>query len=251
VRPGAEHPPRVRALPRRARHRFHLGDPGQLPRREARRGRRGARLKRRILALAALAALGLALEALDVVDWSALLEWARAHAGDWRLPPAIVLAQSLLYTFGQPGSILFWAAAPLYSAPVATLILTTGGTAGALGAYLFARRLTRLHADRARGQRLFAILGRQADFFTLCALRVLPGMPHSAINYAAGALLLPLPRFLAATALGLAVKSYLYSSAVGAIAGSAGPSDLLRLEVLGPLFAIALLLLLGRLAYRR
>jgi uncharacterized membrane protein YdjX (TVP38/TMEM64 family) len=162
-----------------------------------------------------------------------------------------VLAQVLLYTFGQPGSILFWAAAPLYSAPVATLILTTGGTAGALGAYLLARRLTRLHADRARGGRLFTILERQADFFTLCALRVLPGMPHSAINYAAGTLALPLPRFLVATALGLAVKSYLYSAPVGALAGSAGPADLLRLDVLAPLFAIALLLLLGRLARRR
>lgn len=198
-----------------------------------------------------LAALGLALEPLGLVDWPALLERARAHAADWRLPPALVLAQVLLYTFGQPGSILFWAAALLYSAPVATLILTTGGTAGALGAYLFARRLTRPHAERARRERLFRILECQADFLTLCALRVLPGMPHSAINYAAGTLGLPLPRFLVATALGLAVKSYLYSAAVGAVAGSAGPSDLLRLHVLGPLFAVALLLLLGRIAYRR
>jgi uncharacterized membrane protein YdjX (TVP38/TMEM64 family) len=157
----------------------------------------------------------------------------------------------VLYTFAQPGSILFWAAALLYSAPVATMILTAGGTAGALGAYVFARRLTRLDVAAARGHRLFDILERQGDFFTLCALRVLPGMPHSAINYAAGTLALALPRFLAATGLGLAIKSYLYSAAVGAAAGSAGPSDLLRLDVLGPLFAIALLLLLGRLVYRR
>jgi len=76
-------------------------------------------------------------------------------------------------------------------------------------------------------------------------------MPHSAINYAAGTLALSLPRFLCASTLGLAVKSYLYSAAVSGAIGTAGPSDLLRLEVLGPLFAIALLLLLGRLAYRR
>ena len=82
----------------------------------------------------------------------------------------------------------------------------------ALGAYVFARRLTRLDVSAARGHRLFSILERQGDFFTLCALRVLPGMPHSAINYAAGTLALPLPRFLAATALGLAFKSHLYSA---------------------------------------
>jgi len=41
-----------------------------------------------------------------------------------------VLAQLALYTFGQPGSILFWAAALLYPPPLATLILTAGGTGG-------------------------------------------------------------------------------------------------------------------------
>jgi len=208
-------------------------------------------VKREILALVALAALGIALEALDLVDWSEALEWARAHAGGWRLPTMIIVAQLVLYTFAQPGSILFWVAALLYSAPAATLILTAGGTAGALGAYLFARRLTRLDVSTARGHRLFSILERQGDFFTLCALRVLPGMPHSAINYAAGILALPLARFISATALGLAVKSYLYSSAVEEAIGVAGPSELLRFDVLGPLFAIALLLLLGRFAQRR
>lgn len=208
-------------------------------------------MKRRVLALAALAALGLALEALGVVDWAAALDWARRHGDGWQLAAAIVLAQAVLYTLAQPGSILFWVAAPLYAAPVATVILTAGGSAGALGAYLFARRVTRVDAARARGHRLFALLERQGDFFTLLALRVLPGMPHAVINYAAGILGLPLARFLSATALGLALKSYLYSSAVEAASVSARAADLLRLEVLGPLFAIALLLLFGRLAYRR
>jgi uncharacterized membrane protein YdjX (TVP38/TMEM64 family) len=185
-----------------------------------------------------------------VVDWPAVLHWARGHAGDWRVPAAIVLAQTVLYTLAQPGSILFWVAALLYSAPVSTLILTCGGTAGALGAYLFARRVTHVHLSTARGHRLFEILERKGDFLTLCALRVLPGMPHAAINYAAGILGLPPARFASATALGFAIKSYLYSSAVDAASASASPADLLRFDVLVPLFAIALLLLFGRLAYR-
>jgi hypothetical protein len=42
-----------------------------------------------------------------------------------------------------------------------------------------------------------------------------------------------------------------YSTAVGGVIGTAGPSDPLRLDVLGPLFAIAFLLLLGRFIHRR
>jgi len=211
-------------------------------------------MKRQILALAALAALavlGVALDALDLVDWSGVLEWGRGHAAGWKLPAAIVLAQVVLFTFAQPGSILFWVAALLYPAPEATLILTTGATAGALGAYLFARHVTRIDVARARGDRLLRLLERQGDFFTLCALRILPGMPHSAISYASGALALPLPRFLAASALGLALKNYLYSTAVAEAIGVAEPWDLVRFEVLAPLFAVSLLLLAGRFAHRR
>lgn len=208
------------------------------------------RLQRELALLAALVALGFALEALGVVDWRLALDWARDHAGGWQLPLTIVLAQFALYTFAQPGSILFWVAALLYSPLAATLILTAGGTSGALGAYLFARRLAPLDLDRLREQHLFGLIARQGDFFTLCTLRVLPGIPHSIVNYASGMLALPLLSFLPATALGLAVKSYVYSSATAGVVG-AGPADLIRVEVLAPLILIALLLLLGRFALGR
>ena len=204
-------------------------------------------MKRELAIVAALVALGIALEALGVVDWRLALDWGRDQAGGWQLPLTIVLAQLALYTFAQPGSILFWVAALIYSPLAATLILTAGGTAGALGAYLFARRLAPLDADRVREQHLFRLIARQGDFFTLCALRILPGMPHSIVNYAAAMLALPLLRFLSATALGLAVKSYLYTSAIAGVI-DAGPSDLIRAEVLAPLILIALLLLLGHFA---
>jgi uncharacterized membrane protein YdjX (TVP38/TMEM64 family) len=200
--------------------------------------------------LAVLVAVGVALDLLGIVDWRVALEWARGHSGEWWLPAGIVLAQLALYTFAQPGSALFWVAALLYPPPAATLILTAGGTTGALGAHLFSHHLTRRAAAEVRGRRLFHLLERQGDFFTLCALRVLPGMPHSVLNYASGILGLPLPRFLAASAVGLALKSYFYTVAVDRAIGAVRPADLVRLDVLGPLFAIALFLLLGRRAYR-
>jgi uncharacterized membrane protein YdjX (TVP38/TMEM64 family) len=204
--------------------------------------------KRELALLGALILLGASIEVFDLVDWRAGLEWARGHVGGWYLPVAIVLAQLVLFTFAQPGSILFWVAALLYAPPAATAILTAGGTSGALGAYLLARRVTRLDPVRAREQRLFRLLERQGDFYTLCALRVVPGMPHSLLNYTAGTLALPLTRFLVASAIGLAVKSYLYASAIAGAVGTASPADLVRPGVLGPLFGIAALLLLGRLS---
>src|SRR3970282_534326 len=165
--------------------------------------------------------------------------------------------------------MLLWVAALIFPPAAAAVILTAGGTSGALGAYLLPRRVTALDwaearprrpdhllarpgpaLDRAeaRQRRLYHLLERQGDFFTLCALRVLPGMPHSVINYAAGILALPLARFLSASALRLAVKSYLYSSALHAAARGASPAELMRPAVLGPLILIALLLLAARLA---
>lgn len=203
---------------------------------------------RRLAILAALVVLGIALEALGVVDWRLALQWTRDQAGGWQLAAAIVAAQLALYTFAQPGSALFWVAALVYPPGVATLILTAGGTSGALGAYLLARRLGRLDPDRMRARRLYRLLQRQGDFFTLCALRVLPGMPHAVLNYAAGMLALPLARFLSASALGLAAKSWLYASALYGLAGAESPAALVRPQVLAPLFLIALLLLAGRFA---
>jgi uncharacterized membrane protein YdjX (TVP38/TMEM64 family) len=204
-----------------------------------------------LIVLAVLVTLGIGLEALGLFDWRRVLGWARAFAGDWRLAAGIILVQVALFTFALPGSALLWLAAPLYSAVTATLILTVGGTAGAATAYLFARRLTRTGFAKAKERRVFRLLEARGDFLTLCALRMLPGVPHSVINYASGILRLPLPSFLAATALGLAVKTFLYSSAIHGFAESGTPADLLRPETMLPLFGLALLLLLGRLARSR
>jgi uncharacterized membrane protein YdjX (TVP38/TMEM64 family) len=201
--------------------------------------------------LAALAVAGIVLDALDIVDWRLVLEWARSHAADWRLAAVIVAIQVALFTFALPGSSLVWVAAVLYPAPVAALILTAGGTGGALGAYLFAHRVTRRDAAAMKERRLYRLIEAQGDFFTLCALRVLPGFPHSVINYAAGTLRLHLPLFLAATLLGLAVKSFLYCLAIAELIETAAPADLLQARILAPLFGIALLLFLGRFMHAR
>jgi uncharacterized membrane protein YdjX (TVP38/TMEM64 family) len=204
-----------------------------------------------LLVLLALVTLGLALDALGVFHWRGVLEWARGHTDRWWLAAAVILVQTVLFAFALPGSSLVWLAAPLYPPLGAALILAAGGTTGALSAYLLARRLGGAALENLRQKRWFRLLHARGDFSTLCALRLLPGFPNSVINYASGALRLPLPRFLAATALGLGVKNYVYSSAIHGTLGVATVSDLLRAPTLAPLLLLVLLLLLGGLARRR
>ncbi len=201
--------------------------------------------------LAALVGIGTALQVLDLISWPAVLEWMRGFTPGWGMALAIILAQGAMFTFALPGSVLVWVAAVLYSPSAATAILTAGSTLGALGAYQFALRITRAYAEQAAQGKMYIFLRAQGDFFTLCAMRVLPGFPHSLINYTSGTLRLPLSRFLGAAALGLAFKTFLYSSAISELIESAERLDIMRAETLAPLFLIALLLLLGRIAQKR
>lgn len=193
-----------------------------------------------------LAAIGLALDWLGVLDWRAVFGWAQDKAG-WPLALGIVAVQTLLYMLAQPGSVLFWVAALLYEPHQAMLILTAGGTAGALAAYWFARLAVKVDIPQAALRRL----GREADFFGLCLLRLMPGMPHAVLNYGAAVLRLPLWSFIASTAIGIAAKSFVYASAVHALAETASPAALLRPAVLGPLFGLMLIAGLGRWFMRR
>jgi len=198
------------------------------------------------LPLAVLAAIGVLLEWLGVLDWHAILGWARDKAG-WPLALGIVAVQTLMYMLAQPGSMMFWVAALLFEPDEATLILTAGGTAGALAANAFARAAVNVQIPPAALRRL----GREADFFGWCVLRLMPGMPHALLNYGAGVLRLPLWSFTVSTAIGLAAKSFIYASAVHALAETASASALLRPAVLGPLLGLMLIAWLGRWFMRR
>lgn len=201
--------------------------------------------------LAALVAVGLAAHALDLVDWRAVLAYARGHAAQWWLAPALVLLQVLLFTFALPGSAVLWLASPLYAPAAATAILTSGGCLGALAAYAFARRLAGASLERLQSSRGYRIMRREGDFLVLCALRVAPGVPHSVLNYAAGVLRLPLLPFAAAAAVGFGVKAYLYSSVIHQALAAGAPAELLSPATLWPLVALAAVLLVAHGVRRR
>ena len=201
--------------------------------------------------LALLLAAGLAAHFLEWFAWREALAWARGHAGQWWLAPALILLQVLLFTFALPGSTVLWLVAPLYAPPAATLILVAGGVGGALAAYAFSRRLSEAEQARLRRHPAWQALARESDFLALCALRLLPAFPHSVLNYGAGILRLPVGGFAASAVLGFGLKAFLYSSFIHRGLEAAELRDLLRPEALLPLLLLALLLFAARFLLRR
>lgn len=210
------------------------------------------RLKRkqrswRLLLLLSLIGFGLILQVLDILSWPHILHWARGYSHLWWLPIVLILLQTALFAFALPGSLIVWVAAALYSPLSATFLSVCGGALGALAAYGFVQSMATPWRAKIRQHRFYPWLSKHGDFLTLCALRVLPAVPHSLINYSAGLLKIPLIPFFFATVLGFCLKFYLYASTLHYAMAAGTMAELVRLNIIGPLVAIALLLLGGRL----
>ena len=199
------------------------------------------------LVLLTLVVLGVVLHLSGVLNWQNVLIWAQSYVQDWWVPPALIFLQAMLFTFALPGSAMVLVVAPLYAPFTATLMLTLGSTLGALGAYWFARRETLSWANRVQGSHLYHVLEQRGDFLSLCAIRLIPAFPHSVVNYGAGILHLPIVRFLLASMIGLAVKSFLYSNAIHSAVAASDLSELVRIETLGPLVILTLVTALAAL----
>lgn len=201
--------------------------------------------------LAVLVGLGLAVQSLELIEWRSALELARQHPMHWWLPPGLVLLQVVLFAFALPGSAVLWLVAPLYAPLAATAILTVGGCVGAWAAQTFARRLSAGSLARLSAGQGYRLLQRESDFLMLCALRLAPGVPHSLINYSAGALGLRLAPFLISSAVGFALKSFLYSSVIDSALLADRPADLLSPGVVLALVGGVVLTLFARGFVRR
>ncbi len=201
--------------------------------------------------LVTLVVLGVVLDFTGAIDWQRILRLAQVYAHYWWVPIILIGLQVILFTFALPGSAVVWVAAPLYPPLAATLILTTGGTLGALSAYWLARHESLQWRKRMEDSRFYQILEQRSDFLSLCALRLIPGFLHSIINYGSGILRLPMMRFLSASIVGLAIKFFLYSNAIHGAVTATELSELVRLKTLGPLAILALVTGLAALLRKR
>lgn len=204
----------------------------------------------KIMILGVILSTGVILHLLGWFDVRRFLAEAEAYARAWWFAPAIVVAKVALYAFALPGSMLIWVAGLFYAPLTATMVIVAGGTGGAVAAYAFTRGMSTDFAGGIESSRFFNLLRRHSDLATLCAIRTLPNFPHSVINYGAGILGVPLPRFIAATIVGFSAKGYLYASMIRRAATAEGFSDVVDLRTVGSLFIIAGLFVAGKLIQR-
>ncbi len=199
------------------------------------------------ITLLVILGLGLWVILADPVDRDQLFAWGEWFTAHPVTLIGVVLLQIALFAFALPGSMLLWVVAPFLSFLLAVALLVVGSVGGALAAWLVARWLGGAALSRVDGHPAYALLARNADPFTQCALRILPGFPHSVINYAGGVLALPLPGFLLAATVGLTVKWALYVSAIHALL-EAGDDEAAGVDAMTllPLLLLAVFLVGGR-----
>ncbi|MGD8568875.1 MAG: VTT domain-containing protein [Gammaproteobacteria bacterium] len=192
-------------------------------------------------ALLALGIMGVIVATTADIDWQQTINLARGCTQNWWMAPALMILQIVLYTFTLPGSLILWIVAPLYPPVTGTIILVTGSTLGALTAYLFAQWKILGSAKWIQKSKIYNLLNNHGDFLTLCALRTMPNFPHSVINYGSGLLRIPIVPFLVSTVIGLSLKSFLYCKAIYSAVSATNLSEIIRLNTLGPLIVVTLL----------
>lgn len=195
----------------------------------------------KLVVIAVLLATGLVLQLAGLLDAGLLLELAREFSRSWWLVLALILVQSVLFTFALAGSLFLWIVAPLYPPPLAAFILAAGGTLGGLGAYFFSRYLTADWKRRIEASRGYRLLHSRGDIFSLFAMRIFPGFPHALVNYSAGILRARIDHFLITAMLGVFIKSYIYARAIYPATSSLSLRVILDIQIIGPLLALALL----------
>jgi uncharacterized membrane protein YdjX (TVP38/TMEM64 family) len=185
------------------------------------------------------------------IGFDELLAWGRQASEMPTVTIAILLVMALLFSFGLPGSFGVWLIAPFQPPLIATVLLVISSVAGALGAYAVSKRLSGNWEPSGFAKRVVGLLDRQGGLFTQTALRVLPGFPHSVINFAGGVLLLPLAVFTISALIGLTIKWAVYSSAIYGVVDAVETGSAIQASTLIPLIVLSTLLLLGTWAKHR
>ena len=197
----------------------------------------------KLAVLVILISLGVVLQLGEIVELSGLINAARQYSERWWLGLLLVMIQILLFTFAMPGSSLVWISAALFSPLLSTLLIAAGTTLGGLSAYLFSRRLSLEWTHKVNASKIYRILSKEGNFVTLLALRVMPGFPHSLINYSSGILHLKLMHFIPATLVGASIKAHVYSVLIYNATTVAMDADKFDLSTVWPLSALSLALL--------
>lgn len=147
--------------------------------------------------------------------------------GAWA-PAAWVLAYAGLTVAFFPGSVSTAASGLLFGPVVGTLLALVGATAGATVAFVVARRLGRDQVARLAGPRLQRVDDHlaQRGLLAVLYLRLVPLVPFSAFNYAAGVTAVSLRDFGLGTAIGIVPGTFAYAALGGSLDDLGSPLGL-------------------------
>lgn len=200
---------------------------------------------RKLWIILALVTAGLIIGWWQPVSMSELLGWGRAMSDMPLIIGLVLVAMILLFAFGLPGSFGIWLIAPFQAPLISTLLLVAASVVGALGAYAVSMRLRGDWQPKGASRKVFQLLEKRSDLMTQTALRVLPGFPHSVINFAGGVLVLPLAVFTISALIGLTIKWAVYSTALYGVADAIESGTAIQASTIAPLIVLSILLLLG------
>lgn len=199
----------------------------------------------KLIILIILVGLGITLQVTGIINPEQLIAAARQYVDHWWLGVLLLAIQTVLFTFAMPGSSMIWITAVLFTPVTSTVIITVGTTMGAVSAYCFSKRLSEEWTQKIKHSRIYILLHKEGDFFTLFALRMMPGFPHSVINYSSGILKIRFIKFIPATMFGTAVKTYIYSVLVYNTTTPGALSGHIDVSTVWPLLLLSLLILAG------
>ncbi len=193
--------------------------------------------------LITLVALGIFLQLSGLVDYEQLILLSRKYADQWWLAVLLVLIQTIMFTFAAAGSSMIWITGILFTPVTSTLVITAGTTLGGISAYVFSAHLSEEWITRVEQSGIYRLLQKESGFPVLFALRLMPGFPHSVINYSGGILKIRLPVFIASAMLGTAAKTYVYSVLLYNATSPGAVTAAIDLSTVWPLLAFSLLIL--------
>lgn len=163
----------------------------------------------------------------------------------------IVAAMTGAWAFALPASVFFFITPLLFSPLPATAIICLGSATGTTMGYVAARYIGGPWVERFRDHRVTRFLQRHSSFSSLFAIRAFPSSPHGFINYGAGLVRIPLPKFLLATLCGVGIKAFLYATAIGGSVGASSIREALNWQTVAALTAISMLGIGGHVVQRR
>jgi uncharacterized membrane protein YdjX (TVP38/TMEM64 family) len=152
----------------------------------------------------------------------------------WAGPLVFVAVSSALTVALFPGPLLAGASGLLFGTAVGTPTAIVAATLGASAAFLVSRRFGAGAVDELSGHRVQVVQDAIAarGFLAVLYARILPLMPYTLVNYAAGLTRIPLVVFGAATAIGCAPRAFAYVALGGSLGNLGSPEALVAFGVL-------------------